>query len=89
MGIGPQVLTTVFSLKLLTMIELTTSRYFIVLSAKLNQHILFKGTLTLKLSVMIYYFGKELLLLFTQRMRSCGFLSGQCGLMKHEPERSS
>ena len=46
----------VFSLKFLTLKELTTERHFIIWAAKLNQHIYFKGFLISK------YRSKDMLL---------------------------
>ena len=64
----------VFSFNFLTMNELSTERHFIVWAAKLNHHIYFKGILTSEFVLRICCFGKEVLLLFPQKMRIYGFL---------------
>ena len=53
----------VFPLNFLTVNELSTERHFIVWAAKLNQHICFKGILTLK-------FGSKDMLLW-KRVSAC------------------
>ena len=58
---------TVFSLKILTVKELSTERYFIVQVAKLNQH---KDILIQNFRLRVCCFGKEILL-FSQMIRTC------------------
>ena len=66
----------VFQLKFLTVNELSTERHFIVQVAKLNQHIYFKGILTSNFGSKEVLIWKKVLLLFPQRMGTCGFLLG-------------
>ena len=64
-----------FYLAFLTINELTAERNLIMRSPKLYQHEYFKGILTSKFgSKDIYYFEKDVLLLFTQKMITYAFL---------------
>ena len=48
---------------------------FLTVKELSNQHMYFKGILTFRiLSLRLCCFGKEVLLLFPQKMRTCGFL---------------
>ena len=66
----------VFSFNFLTVNELTAERQWFAKAVKLNQPIYFKGILILKFVPKIYCFGREVLLLCPQKMRTCGLLPG-------------
>ena len=55
---------------------LTAERRLILGTAKINQHICFKGFLTSEFESKDMLFGKQVLLLFPQKMRTCGFIPG-------------
>ena len=58
----------------LTVKELSTERHFIIWAVKINQHICSKGIMTSKFVSKDVLLWKRGLLLFPQRMRTCGLL---------------
>ena len=60
----------VLSLNFLTVNELSTERHFIVWAVKLNQHGYYKGIMTSKFGFKYMLLWKEVVFLFSQRMRN-------------------
>ena len=71
----------VFSLKFLTVKELSTERHFIIWAAKLNQNG-YKGIMTSKFGSKVMMLWKSLRL-FSQKMKPHGLLLSQYGMTDH------
>lgn len=69
---------------------ISAKRHLIINAAELIQHIYFENALTPNLSQKVCYFGEGVLLLFPQKMGSCGFILSKekPGLIKEDSLRN-